>query len=430
MTSAEEICEASLKDTKVKVIKGKSRKPHRGIKVSTPSSTGAGSVLRRTRSAKVSGKARGRAEESLVDNRGCKRNSTTLNPKINKVLSDIGSGSLMFSMGSSGNSVFVCFVINKVDANVCCNKNDGSFIKLPSEINTGLDRQSSPVAKSGGPKNSLDHTGIDDVGNTSGDLASSKGGIAIAKTGIVIDKEMTGSGTCNEHVGYGFEFNKNVNSDGILKRPLKPLFSVQFGKNSANNPFAKRFAEKLKQGTEELAPKMEYVPDSVRNIDGPIKGKDGKPMKAMRNVHFEVAHADSMQSDSSQSGHDGTKSNVWIKPPKDLQNAYTSSMCLNSWGRNSYARALVEVEAEKELVDSLVVAIPYANKEGHSLEMVEIEYKWRPPRCGVCKIFDHNEVDCPKQVKQDAPKMVDKEGFTQVTRKKKGLLLLQNWKSP
>ncbi|GKC53038.1 zinc knuckle CX2CX4HX4C containing protein, partial [Tanacetum coccineum] len=193
MTSAEEICEASLKDTKVNgLLKCNVSVCLMGIKANTLVHTGAGSVLRRTRSAKVSGKARGRAEESLVDNRGCKRNSTTLNPKINKVLSDIGSGSLMFSMGSSGNSVFVCFVINKVDANVCCNKNDGSFIKLPSEINTGLDRQSSPVAKSGGPKNSLDHTGIDDVGNTSGDLASSKGGIAIAKTGIVIDKEMKG----------------------------------------------------------------------------------------------------------------------------------------------------------------------------------------------------------------------------------------------
>ncbi|GJZ76731.1 integrase, catalytic region, zinc finger, CCHC-type containing protein [Tanacetum coccineum] len=74
-----------------------------------------------------------------------------------------------------------------------------------------------------------------------------------------------------------------------------------------------------------------------------------------------------------------------------MLDTYTSCMCLNSWGRNFYERALVEVEAEKELVDSLVVAIPYANKEGHLLEMV----------------------------KQDAPKMVDEEGFTQVTRKKK-----------
>ncbi|GJZ76732.1 hypothetical protein Tco_0641404 [Tanacetum coccineum] len=51
---------------------------------------------------------------------------------------------------------------------------------------------------------------------------------------------------------------------------------------------------------------LSCLASKVRNIDGPIKGKDGKPMKAMRNVHFEVAHADSMQSDSSQSGHDGT----------------------------------------------------------------------------------------------------------------------------
>ncbi|GJW15907.1 putative reverse transcriptase domain-containing protein [Tanacetum coccineum] len=37
--------------------------------------------------------------------------------------------------------------------------------------------------------------------------------------------------------------------------------------------------------------------------------------------------------------------------------AHTSNMCLNSWGMNSYARVLVEISAEKELVSSIVVAV-------------------------------------------------------------------------
>nr|GFB86780.1 hypothetical protein [Tanacetum cinerariifolium] len=47
MTSADDIRDASLKETKVKVVKGKLCKPFRGIKVSTSGSASAGSILRR-----------------------------------------------------------------------------------------------------------------------------------------------------------------------------------------------------------------------------------------------------------------------------------------------------------------------------------------------------------------------------------------------
>nr|GFB71108.1 hypothetical protein [Tanacetum cinerariifolium] len=70
MTSAEDIRDASLKETKVKVVMGKLRKPSRGIKISTPGSAGARSILRRVRSAKVSGRVRERVDRSPVDFRG------------------------------------------------------------------------------------------------------------------------------------------------------------------------------------------------------------------------------------------------------------------------------------------------------------------------------------------------------------------------
>nr|GEX87556.1 hypothetical protein [Tanacetum cinerariifolium] len=62
MTYVEDIRDASLKETKVKVVKGKARKPSRGIKISTPGSAGAGSIFRRVRSAKVTGRTRERVE--------------------------------------------------------------------------------------------------------------------------------------------------------------------------------------------------------------------------------------------------------------------------------------------------------------------------------------------------------------------------------
>ncbi|GJS59979.1 reverse transcriptase domain-containing protein [Tanacetum coccineum] len=50
-----------------------------------------------------------------------------------------------------------------------------------------------------------------------------------------------------------------------------------------------------------------------------------------------------------------------------MLDSYTSNMCLSSWGRNTYARALVEFSAEEELKDSIVIAIPLSNGKGHTL---------------------------------------------------------------
>ncbi|GKB66160.1 zinc knuckle CX2CX4HX4C containing protein, partial [Tanacetum coccineum] len=101
-----------------------------------------------------------------------------------------------------------------------------------------------------------------------------------------------------------------------------------------------------------------------------------------------------------------------------MLDAYTSTMCQKSWGRNSYARVLVEVSSLNTLKESLVVAIPYLNGKGHSLETVDVEYEWKPPRCETCKVFNHNDNDCPKREKRvDQSKEVDGEGFIQVIRK-------------
>ncbi|GKB36419.1 putative reverse transcriptase domain-containing protein [Tanacetum coccineum] len=64
MMSSDEIRDASLNDTKVKVMKGRHHKPLKGVKtkVSTPGSAGAGSVFRRLRTSKVAGKAHDRVE--------------------------------------------------------------------------------------------------------------------------------------------------------------------------------------------------------------------------------------------------------------------------------------------------------------------------------------------------------------------------------
>nr|GFB27848.1 hypothetical protein [Tanacetum cinerariifolium] len=158
MTFAEDIRDASLKETKVKVVKGKLRKPFRGIKVSTPGSAGAGSILRHLRSAKVSGKAREILDRSPVDFRGGKRaSSAPVNDEISQVLSNIKAGNishLKFDIGSSSDTTIS---LNKVDVmNNFISENDGSFINNPLD-NFSMNEQCSPVAKSCGLKTSLDH---------------------------------------------------------------------------------------------------------------------------------------------------------------------------------------------------------------------------------------------------------------------------------
>ncbi|GJU41238.1 RNA-directed DNA polymerase, eukaryota, reverse transcriptase zinc-binding domain protein [Tanacetum coccineum] len=49
-------------------------------------------------------------------------------------------------------------------------------------------------------------------------------------------------------------------------------------------------------------------------------------------------------------------------------------------GRNTYARALIEISADMELKKSLVIAIPLCNKVGHTFATIDIEYEWIPPR--------------------------------------------------
>ncbi|GJY93448.1 zinc knuckle CX2CX4HX4C containing protein [Tanacetum coccineum] len=80
-------------------------------------------------------------------------------------------------------------------------------------------------------------------------------------------------------------------------------------------------------------------------------------------------------------------------------------------GRNRYARALIEVSAANALLDSIVMAIPLLNDKGQTLETIEIEYEWKPPRCDTCKIFDHTDTRCPKSV-EDKPVAANKPNAT------------------
>ncbi|XP_021970148.1 uncharacterized protein LOC110865195 [Helianthus annuus] len=85
-----------------------------------------------------------------------------------------------------------------------------------------------------------------------------------------------------------------------------------------------------------------------------------------------------------------------IGVPKALD-SFTTSMCVDVWGRSSYARALVEISADSELKEELTIAVPCLDGDGFVKEKVYVEYEWCPHRCGRCCVFGHTHENCPLQ---------------------------------
>ncbi|XP_021996309.1 uncharacterized protein LOC110893511 [Helianthus annuus] len=103
--------------------------------------------------------------------------------------------------------------------------------------------------------------------------------------------------------------------------------------------------------------------------------------------------------------------------PKRLD-GYTADMCTENWGRSSFARALIEITADKELKDQIVVAIPKLDDDGYITEIVDVEYEWKPQRCSLCCVFGHNDQVCGKNENKKAKHVVvDEEGFRMDKRK-------------
>nr|GEU90230.1 hypothetical protein [Tanacetum cinerariifolium] len=80
-------------------------------------------------------------------------------------------------------------------------------------------------------------------------------------------------------------------------------------------------------------------------------------------------------------------------------------MCVNSWGRISFACAFIEVSSDADLKNEVVMAVSNDNDEGdgYTREVIRVEYEWKPPHCVDCKIFGHNQSQCPKRVMEATP---------------------------
>ncbi|GKC00127.1 putative reverse transcriptase domain-containing protein [Tanacetum coccineum] len=91
-----------------------------------------------------------------------------------------------------------------------------------------------------------------------------------------------------------------------------------------------------------------------------------------------------------------------------MLDSYTSYICIQSWGRSSYARALIEVRADVELKENIMVAMPKLVGERFYTCNVRVEYEWEPLRCVSCKVFGHGHNECPKNIASGVAKNLKK----------------------
>nr|GEY86382.1 hypothetical protein [Tanacetum cinerariifolium] len=84
-----------------------------------------------------------------------------------------------------------------------------------------------------------------------------------------------------------------------------------------------------------------------------------------------------------------------------MLDSYMDAMCTDSRGRDSFARAMVELKSYIMLRDTIVVVVPKFSGEGFILSTIRVEYARASPRCYGCKVFGHVLGECPKKIASD-----------------------------
>ncbi|GJT23767.1 putative reverse transcriptase domain-containing protein [Tanacetum coccineum] len=81
-------------------------------------------------------------------------------------------------------------------------------------------------------------------------------------------------------------------------------------------------------------------------------------------------------------------------------------------GRSSYARAMIELRANMELKDNIMMTMTKFTREGFYTCNIRVEYEWKPPRCACCKVFGHFQEECPRNIGAGETKSLKKPSQT------------------
>ncbi|GJX83055.1 RNA-directed DNA polymerase, eukaryota, reverse transcriptase zinc-binding domain protein [Tanacetum coccineum] len=61
-----------------------------------------------------------------------------------------------------------------------------------------------------------------------------------------------------------------------------------------------------------------------------------------------------------------------------MLDAFTSTMCVEAWGRISFSRALVEISSNTDLKKEVIMAVPNEDGTSYTREVISVEYEWQP----------------------------------------------------
>nr|GEV53698.1 hypothetical protein [Tanacetum cinerariifolium] len=95
-----------------------------------------------------------------------------------------------------------------------------------------------------------------------------------------------------------------------------------------------------------------------------------------------------------------------------MLNSYIADMCMQSWGRSRYAKVIIELRANVELKDNIVVAMPRIKGKGYYTFNIYVEYEWKPSRYACCMVFGHVHEECPKNIGAATTKTLKKTSHT------------------
>ncbi|GJV48855.1 RNA-directed DNA polymerase, eukaryota, reverse transcriptase zinc-binding domain protein [Tanacetum coccineum] len=73
-----------------------------------------------------------------------------------------------------------------------------------------------------------------------------------------------------------------------------------------------------------------------------------------------------------------------------IMDKLTTAMCQKGYGRASFARVLIEVDAAKGIVDTVEIWYRGLNRK---MEL-KVDYAWQPPMCSYCCVFGHSFKSC------------------------------------
>nr|GEU43341.1 hypothetical protein [Tanacetum cinerariifolium] len=74
---------------------------------------------------------------------------------------------------------------------------------------------------------------------------------------------------------------------------------------------------------------------------------------------------------------------------------------------SSYFTTMIEIDAHRMMIDTLVAVVPKLNDIGYTRVTICIEYEWKPHRCGTSAVFGHTLDTCTNAQKEALRKDVD-----------------------